>query len=115
VMMGLGTSPVNAVITPVRSGKVHITCSGWMNSGTSSGQTQAALRYGTGAAPINGAGPAGVLVPGCGVPLRGPLGSTVPESFSISGIVTGLTLGQTIWIDMMVDLYAGTASVISVP
>jgi hypothetical protein len=93
-MMGMGST---FTITPLRSGIVFICVAGSMRNNTANAQFAAALRWGTGTAPVNGAASIGTafieinahsafnnqLLPAC-----------------YPGIITGLTPGTAIWFDL---------------
>ena len=66
------------------------------------------LYYGTGSAPANGAAPTGTQMCSASFIAAG-VNYVVP--FSVSAVITGLTLNTQIWIDMaLVTLAAGTAT-----
>lgn len=107
VMMGLGSS---ATITPTVSGRIYLAISGTISNNTTGDGVAGAIRFGTGTAPINGAAPTGTGV--------GPVASwTVPAGaanapYSISGVLTGLTIGTAYWIDVVLNaITGGTASI----
>ena len=94
VMAGLAAS-----ITPTASGKILITVAGSMANNTVNSGGNLSIAWGTGTAPVNGAAPAGTGV-GAIAQRQGswPVGLTVP--FSVSGIITGRTIGTPVWIDL---------------
>jgi hypothetical protein len=93
VMAGLA-----GLFTPVRSGKVCATISGRMSNNTAGNQCACQMRYGTGAAPANGAAPTGTAVGG--VPVTLSATALAPAPFSVTSIITGLALGTQIWFDL---------------
>jgi hypothetical protein len=105
VMMGLGSG---WTLTPNRSGKVLVIVSGAAANSSNGGFTYR-IRYGTGAAPANGAaltGSGGSV----GVTNIPPVGIAVP--FTTQFVVSGLTLGTAYWFDLaLAVLGSGTASV----
>lgn len=108
VMMGLA-----GAITPNGSGKVLMTITGNVSNATSTGFGGAVqARYGTGPAPVNGGAIVGSSFGGT-ANLRYTSASTsevVP--FSCTGVVTGLTLGTTYWLDLaLAATGGGTATV----
>jgi hypothetical protein len=107
VMMGLGAS---APITPNRSGTLLFIISGNAQNTTAGSAFAYQLRYGTGAAPANGAALAGTLAATQVNDLPNSTGNAVP--FSTQGIITGLTIGTAYWFDLgLAAVIAGTANV----
>jgi hypothetical protein len=107
-MAGCGTS---ASITPTTSGNIIATFSGYMRN-TSTGQSAAMMRWGTGTAPANGVAATGTAVGG--VANRGALGANLDTPFSLTGAINGVA-GTTYWFDM--NLWTngtGTTSIIGV-
>lgn len=106
VMMGLGAT---ATITPVKSGRVLFTVSGQVANNTAGDGATLDLRTGTGTAPTNGAAVTGTL--------RG-LAQTVTSvsaaqksGFTVSAVVTGLTLNTAVWFDLsLLRVTGGTAT-----
>ncbi|MDP4288869.1 MAG: hypothetical protein Q8922_13145, partial [Bacteroidota bacterium] len=95
--MGLAGS-----ITPNASGKVFITISGTVQNSTAGDGAYVGIDYGTGTAPANGVGMAGTAA-GSQVLFTEPgTGTPIPVPFSTNAIVTGLTVGTTYWIDLIV-------------
>lgn len=105
VMMGLA-----GTITPVVTGRICITVSGDVfNPNIGDGAT-VQLSYGTGAAPANGAALAGTQVGTAVKYVAATVAAKVP--FSVTAVVTGLTLSTAYWIDLAVAATTGgTASV----
>ncbi len=101
-MIGLG-----GVFTPNSSGKCFIELAGMaLNTTGGGGSINVAGRYGTGTAPIAGAGITGT-----------PFGivqhivsnaNNVQIGFTVIGIVSGLTLGTPYWIDLAISTDSGT-------
>lgn len=105
-MMGLGST---IKFTPVSTGNIWIYMSAALTNNTA-GDTAAAIgRFGTGAAPANGAAPTGTIITGFN--LQGVNG-TQPAPVSTAVKLTGLTLNTQIWVDLQLQgVPAGTASV----
>jgi hypothetical protein len=106
VMMGLNLS----AITPVRSGKVFVSIMGRMGNNAAGSGVYVRIYYGTGTPPANG-------VAITGTPIGAPTGfGTEPAagsnwSFNCTAVITGLTLGVTIWLDLsQAAVTSGTAS-----
>ncbi len=101
-------------ITPLRSGKVLLTI-----SGTATGSTVTAgdglewqLSYGTGAAPANADAVTGTQV-GAVQENTNPATVTAADvhtPFSISAVITGLTLGTAYWLDLAAKSIATASS-----
>ena len=106
VMMGLGAT---CKITPIYSGRIHLAIMGSMLNNTNVGSTFVILRWGTGAAPANGAANTGTAVTNF---VEGTSSvATYALPFSVSAPVSGLTAGVQIWFDLVVYANTGTASV----
>jgi hypothetical protein len=98
-MVGLGSAAWgSASITPTATGKVLITIQGGVFNDVATGQAAVGIRYGTGTAPLN----AGALAGTQTIPfvIRGGVGANLSTPFSVSTIVTGLTVGTPYWIDL---------------
>ena len=96
VMMGIGTT---CKITPTVTGRVRITLIGLMTTTVGSDGVQAQLAYGTGTAPANAAAATGTTL---GVPTDY---FGVPSTpFTLPGVISSLTLGTQIWIDLQVKV-----------
>lgn len=94
VMCGLGSG---TAINPQVTGRVLLTMTGSVQNNTAGAGGQVQLRYGTGAAPANGAaatGTATIPFQTAYVPIAG---SYAP--LCLVAIITGLTLGTTYWLD----------------
>jgi hypothetical protein len=106
VMMGYGAS---CAITPVYSTRVQALfdfqfLAGSVISGT------AQMRFGTGAAPANGAVVTGTVFGSSRTSVIAVAGANEPAS--LNGIVTGLTRGTAYWFDLA--LSTGSGSTVSV-
>ncbi len=106
VMMGL-----NGAITPANTtGRVMIIISGDAQGNANGGGGIMQIRYGTGAAPANGAAVVGAAV---GSAINFGLkftGSVIP--FDLNAIATGLVQNTTYWVDISLQsTVAGNASV----
>lgn len=93
VMVGMATT-----LTPTSSGRVIIISSGQMANSALSGGVTVDLRYGTGSAPVNGAGATGTVV-GTSQTISALLAG-LKSGFSIAGVISGLALNVPIWIDL---------------
>lgn len=108
VMMGLGAT---ASITPVLAGRIQIDICG--NIVATNGNTATAqLSYGTSTAPVNGAAVTGTQVGSqiAQLALTGYLSSP----FSLTAVVSGLTVGTAYWLDLALKSSSGNASVTQV-
>ena len=108
VMMAAGST-----ITPVLSTRIMITISGQMANSTAGDGATVDVRYGTGTAPSNGAAVSGTLV---GIAQTSTSVSAGQKSgFSISYIVTGLTISTAYWFDVsLMAVTGGTATITGV-
>lgn len=105
-MMGLA-----GAITPEVTGNILIILSGDITSGTTSDGAKVQLRTGTGTAPSNAAALSGTTCGGL-VTYTAALAGADKVPFSLNCIVSGLTLGTAIWIDVgLAAITGGTASV----
>lgn len=109
--MGLGAS-AGFFYTPTNTGKLVVIISGMAINSTGAGDgTTISGRYGTGTAPSNGTtGSLGTLF---SIPQHF-VGSTTAgqQGFTIVGLITGLTLGVQMWVDLsLVAVTAGGATV----
>jgi hypothetical protein len=105
VMCGLA-----GLITPTQSGKILVTVNGSLNNSAASGGCQAQIRWGTGSAPANAAALTGTAV-GVNCQRTGAWGANVVTPYSITALITGLTIGTQIWIDIGESAVAtGTAN-----
>lgn len=106
LMMGLA-----ATLTPVTTGRVHITITGTIANATAIADgANVQLRTGTGAAPANADAPAGTVAGG----LVKYVAATVAEKapFTVCAIVTGLALNTPIWIDVSLGAVTGGTATI---
>lgn len=101
VMMGLAQT-----MTPNSSGRVLIAISGDLLNAGAANQATFSIRTGTGSAPANGAAATGTLR-GTAIVVSNPTASA-PDPFSMQAVVTGLTVGTQIWIDMACQTTSGT-------
>lgn len=104
VMLGLA-----GAITPNYSGKICVIINGYMTQ-TGTGGAFAQIYYGTGTAPTNGAAATGTSVGTSATWLFSSNGACAP--YTAAAIISGLTLGTPIWIDLGFGRAAanGTAS-----
>lgn len=108
LMMGLAGS-----ITPVNSTRILVTISGQMANTTVNDGATVQLRTGTGTAPTNGAASTGTQR-GASQTMTS-LVAAQRSGFSISAVVTGLTLGTAYWIDArLAAVTGGTANIFGV-
>jgi hypothetical protein len=107
VMMGLAGS-----ITPAVTGRLVITMNGNYANNTLGGGTFIQLRYGTGSAPTNGAAATGTT-----------LGAEISNSqdvandnnvFSLTGLVTGLSVGTAYWLDLGLRVSTGASNMTNI-
>jgi hypothetical protein len=111
VMMGLGRSPHSYSITPSSSGKVFFTIGGGCSNNTANGGAIVYAAYGSGTPPINGAANTGTPISG-GQFRIGVWGASMSTPFSVSGVISGLSPGTPIWMDLSLAVNgSGTASV----
>lgn len=105
VMMGLAQS-----ITPRGTGRVLAIVTGSMaNDNAVFSGAVAGIRYGTGAAPANGAALTGTLVGGS--PAVDSTVSMQRDAFAAHAVVTGLVPGTPYWFDLAIArVTGGTAS-----
>lgn len=103
VMMGLAGS-----ITPTRGTKIIFMVAGQMGNATAGSGATVDLRFGTGAAPTNGAAVTGTLV---GIAQTATSVSAAQRSgFSHLGKVTGLSVGTAYWFDLSLLAPGGTGT-----
>jgi len=108
VMMGLGGANT---FTPLLSGRILIFVTGteYNTAGGQGGVIQ--IRYGTGAAPANGAAPTGSV--GGPIVTGQPDGAGHTETIPMASVVvvSGLTIGTTYWVDVtLASTGSGTTS-----
>jgi hypothetical protein len=105
VMMGLSIS-----FTPLYSGRVKIIISGEASNNTAVDGFIVNAAYGTGAAPANGNAATGTTIGNSVSGASAVANALLP--FSIVAVVTGLTVGTAIWVDLrLAAVTGGTASV----
>jgi hypothetical protein len=99
VTMGLGST---CAFTPGATGKVLVTVAGVFTTATGSVNMTIAGRYGTGTAPANGAADTGTAFGSSAAPSFHPPGTAVNGAFTVTGLITGLTVGTAYWLDLSV-------------
>ncbi len=107
LMNGLGVAGANALaFTPTGSGRIIVSVSGDLLADATARVCAAQLSYGTGTAPANAAAVAGTQYGAqlAWTSLTGML--TMP--FTLSALVTGLTIGTAYWFDVNSKASAGT-------
>lgn len=112
LMMGL-----NASITPNKSGCIGMFIQGSVANTLLGNGAIIQMRYGTGTAPTNGAALTGTTIGAQSVMANPSLTLLVPGigTFGCNGVVTGLTLGTTYWVDVsLARLTGGTATITNV-
>ena len=109
VMMGL-----SGAITPASSGTIMIIVSGDIDNSTQSDGAQTQIYTGTGAAPTNGAALTGTTRGGLVKILNGNVdaGDVMRFTFTCNAVITGLTVGTAIWVDIgLAAITGGTARI----
>lgn len=106
VMMGIGAS-----VTPVVTGRVLITVTGTIaNASAIADGANARIRIGVGSAPANGDALAGTAKGGLVKYVAATTAQKAP--FTLSALVSGLTLAVAVWIDLsLAAVVGGTATV----
>jgi hypothetical protein len=107
VMNGLGAiASVPCALTPLVTGRVLVMISGDIVENATAQTATLQLSYGTGAAPANGAAVTGTQTGGqlAWVSLTGQL----TQTFALTNIITGLTVGTAYWFDIAGKSSAGT-------
>jgi len=101
VMMGLGTNATGtpAVITPTGTGLVQVTVTADITTATGAAVITYGGRFGTGAAPVNGAAVTGTRFGAAGDPTTTPNAASVRIPIAFTDIVT-LTPGTAAWFDL---------------
>lgn len=103
-MMGLAVA-----ITPVLTGVILVLLSGSVANDTSGDGAKVQLRTGTGTAPANAAALTGTTAGGLVAFVAAAAAQSVPVA--LQAIVSGLTLGTAVWIDVgLAAVTGGTAS-----
>lgn len=107
VMLGLAAS-----ITPAFSGRVMICINGNLTNSTAAAGNGAKvqIRYGTGAAPANGAALTGTAAGSQQSSVLERATANDMQTFCVLCLVTGLSIGTPIWFDLsLTAVAAGTA------
>lgn len=110
VMMGLGSS---CTITPGFSSRVRFTIMGSWNNNNAGGSSSLAGRFGTGAAPANGAAISGTTFVQNSVSLSEAV-ANVNVPFTLTGKATGLTPGVAVWFDALLNSSVGASAIFSI-
>jgi hypothetical protein len=106
VMMGLGVSFTSGLA------RALVTVDGQIANSNNGGETDAQLMWGVGAPPAYGvAPPAGATIIGTPIRYVATTGGGSFTPFSQSGLITGLSPGQQIWVGLALKAVSGTASV----
>ncbi len=109
VMAGLGSA---SRITPAMTGNVLVTIAGNLKNDTLNDGAFAQISYGTGAAPLNGAGGTGTLLGSVATRSGAGWTGSMVAPFSLTAVITGLALGVPVWLDLVfAPLIGGTATV----
>lgn len=106
VMMGIGSG---ATITPAYSSRVLVIFSTNINNNTSGQSSATVLRFGTGAAPVNGAALVGTAITQSTL-LFDTTSTTTYYPISMSAVATGLTPGTTYWFDLQLSATGGSTA-----
>lgn len=110
VMMGFGAI---VSITPTTSGIIRVWVTGNAQNGTIGDTCVSVIRFGTGAAPANGAALTGSTIGQAVTTTSTASGDKV--GFALVGRVTGLTLGTAYWVDVaLASGGGGSASIANV-
>jgi hypothetical protein len=110
VMMGLAGS-----ITPIESGKIVIFINGTISNNAAGDGAKAKIHYGIGTAPINGAALTGTAVGNQPSVINNANMAGARVGFSCIAVITGLTLGSAIWLDLeLAAITGGTANIYDV-
>lgn len=105
-MMGLA-----GTITPLVTGRIAISITGTLtnSTGTAGNGAKAQITYGTGTAPTNGANLTGTAVGSIQTSILERATANDLQPFSLFAIVTGLTTGVAVWLDIrLAAVSAGT-------
>jgi hypothetical protein len=105
-MMGLAAS-----FTPISSGNCLVIFTGLATNSVAGDGVQIQARYGTGPAPVNGAGATGSMT-GAQLTFVGstPAGA---QGWTIASIVTGLAIGTPYWLDVSIAQVTGGSTNVS--
>jgi hypothetical protein len=106
LMMGIGAT---CAFTPTVSGSVAVWVTGNVTTDTNGSGSQMQIRYGTGAAPANGAALSGttsgsLIAQSC-------TAANELEAFMLLGNITGLVIGTAHWIDLRLSNSSAGAEV----
>lgn len=105
---GLGVAGASAwVLTPSGSGRIIVCVSGDLVADANARAITARIYYGTGTAPANGVNAAGGTATGATLTWTS-LTSMLTIPFTLTTMITGLTLGTPVWIDVESAASAGT-------
>jgi hypothetical protein len=106
IMLGLGSS---CKITPIYSGRIHVEIYGFHLNNTAADTNTLSLRYGTGIVPVASVAVTGTQI---GNTTQGTAAAgSYAMSFALGGIVTGLSIGTQVWIDLAGITNGGTGTV----
>lgn len=107
VMMGFGVATCR--ITPVYSSRMHVSIQGYLNDATTGAAINVQARYGTGSGPANGSASTGTGV-GSTVTATVVAGGAIDIPFKLGGVITGLTPGTAVWLDLAISATSGTGT-----
>ena len=109
VMMGIGSS---CALTPVYSSRIFLKMDGIASNNSGIQNVSVEARYGTGTPPANGAAATGTVL---GSPQVGQSAFANSRfTWSVGGIITGLTPGTAYWFDLNVLVSAGTGALTNI-
>ena len=101
-----GGAAAGGTITPATSGRVLVTIAGTIKQATAAAADTFQIYYGTGGAPTNNTAPGGTAV-GSTLAVT-PANTTGYIPFTVTQVVTGLTVGTTYWFDLGVTTGSGS-------
>lgn len=109
VMMGLGTNTTGTpwAFTPKSSGVVLVTVTGLVTTATAVATATFGGRFGTGAAPVNGAAVSGTRFGGAGDSSTRPQSAGAPVPFALTAVIS-LIAGTAYWFDIALDTSSGS-------
>jgi hypothetical protein len=107
-----GLSDGVSKITPQVTGNIVVQIVGAAGNTSATGTDTLTIRYGTGSGPANAAATTGTTVGSSVVLLPGVANSKV--GFALQALITGLTIGTAIWIDVSLGAVTGTATIYTV-
>jgi hypothetical protein len=93
--------------TPRGSGIVSVLITGVAFTSTAAATVSIGGRYGTGAAPVNGAAATGTRFGGAADQAIQASATTAGDGFALADVVTGLTVGTAYWFDLTYATSAG--------